>query len=403
MDEVKTPGSVDADPVSTNMIQLTTPPSARSPSRFVLRKSSGSSSSSDSTGSPRKKTGFELPRIRGNRPQVPGVAQKTIVAEEKQSDGGYGNSFALFLVLSYIGVSILYYHFVENWSVVDCIYFAMVIVTTVGYGDVIPVKTAGKAFTIFFAFYGIATIGIALGRLANWFLSRQQEIAKQTTQRLLSHVDSAADSASITKGEDPVKTKENTVPVKTHHKPTHRRPRWVRALFSRSNRAIIGAMIPILISIGGGLILGAIEGWPILDCFYYAVITVTTVGFGDFSPKSEGGRIYAIFYLPLSVVSVAHGIGSIIEEIGKRKVMKSTISMKELLAMDSDGDGKVTKLEYLSYMLVKLGKADQSDIDGIIAQFHKLDKDGSGELDKEDLERLDRQLQQQQEQQDSVN
>lgn len=67
--------------------------------------------------------------------------------------------------------------------------------------------------------------------------------------------------------------------------------------------------------------------------------------------------------------------------------------MKELLAMDSDGNGKVSKLEYLSYMLVKLNKADQDDIDGILAQFQKLDKDGSGELDKEDLERLDRELQ----------
>lgn len=67
--------------------------------------------------------------------------------------------------------------------------------------------------------------------------------------------------------------------------------------------------------------------------------------------------------------------------------------MKELLAMDSDGDGKVSKLEYLSYMLVKLNKADQDDIDGILTQFQKLDKDGSGELDKEDLERLDRELQ----------
>lgn len=61
--------------------------------------------------------------------------------------------------------------------------------------------------------------------------------------------------------------------------------------------------------------------------------------------------------------------------------------------MDSDGDGKVSKLEYLSYMLVKLGKADQDDIDGILSQFQKLDKDGSGELDREDLERLDRELQ----------
>lgn len=74
--------------------------------------------------------------------------------------------------------------------------------------------------------------------------------------------------------------------------------------------------------------------------------------------------------------------------------------MKELLEMDSDGDGKVSKLEYLSYMLVKLDKADQDDIDGILAQFRKLDRDGSGELDKADLERLDHELQRAQQMED---
>ncbi|GLE01321.1 hypothetical protein PINS_up010151 [Pythium insidiosum] len=333
----------------------------------------------------------------GKRPEVPGVAGKTIVAggDGSSTDRSAlrGNLLALFLVLTYIAASILFYHYVEGWSVVDCIYYAMVIVTTVGYGDVIPVKQAGKIFTIFFAFYGIATIGMALGRLASWFLSRQEEIAKQTTKRMLHSVDHAA---ATSKSMDPALVKEatsNAVPVQGRK----RRPKWLRVLFSPSNRAIAASLVPIFVSIGCGLIVGAIEGWPVLDCFYYAIITVTTVGFGDLSPKSEAARIYAIFYLPLSVVSVAHAIGSIIEEIGRRRVMKSKISMKELLAMDSDGDGKVSKLEYLSYMLVKLGKADQDDIDGILAQFGKLDKDGSGELDKEDLERLDRQLQRQHE------
>lgn len=67
--------------------------------------------------------------------------------------------------------------------------------------------------------------------------------------------------------------------------------------------------------------------------------------------------------------------------------------MKELLAMDADGDGQVSKLEYLSYMLVKMNKVEQDDIDRILTQFRKLDRDGSGVLDKNDLERLDQELQ----------
>uniref|UniRef100_K3X659 EF-hand domain-containing protein n=1 Tax=Globisporangium ultimum (strain ATCC 200006 / CBS 805.95 / DAOM BR144) TaxID=431595 RepID=K3X659_GLOUD len=339
------------------------------------------------------------------------MAQKSIVmgAEAKPGENPVReNLVALFLVLSYLAVSIAFFYNVEDWSAIDCVYYAMVIVTTVGYGDVVPVSKGGKVFTIFFAFYGICTIGIALGRLARLFLNRQKSIAKEATQKLLTHVDHAHSVANtLSPGlptHNPAVDKEQSVsiPVAPPNGQRPKKAKWRRVLFSRSNLAILSALMPIAVSIGGGLIVGAIEGWPILDCFYYSIVTITTIGFGDLSPKSRDGRLFAIFYLPLAVVSVAHGIGSVIEEISKRSVMKTKISMKELLAMDSDGDGKVSQLEYLSYMLVKLNKADQDDIDGILTQFKKLDKDGSGELDKADLERIDRELQRAQQEHDEL-
>jgi potassium channel subfamily K len=297
-----------------------------------------------------------------------------------------GNIIAFGLVLSYLIAGIIFYTQIENWSVLNCIYYSIVIVTTVGYGDVTPKTNDGKIFTIFYAFYGIVTIGMALGRLASAFLDRQKSIAKNASRKLLQNVDKAAVDTSGGKSHLP-----SSMPKK---KKTYLK--WVRLIFNKSNKAIVLAILPIFVSIGCGLIIGAIEGWPILDCFYYTIITITTIGFGDLSPSTTAGKIVAIFYLPLSVISVAHSIGAVMEEIGKRSVMKQKISMKELIAMDSDGDGQVSQMEYVCYMLVKLGKAEQEDIEEIIAQFRKLDKDGSGVLDKDDLERLDRQLQEQQ-------
>jgi hypothetical protein len=244
---------------------------------------------------------------------------------------------------------------------------------------------------------------VALGQLASWFLQRQRHVTKMATQKLMSNVENAAAISNEAKTlEDKM---GSHVRKRDKAKTSWKRfqsslPGWARKIFSDSNRALFHAAVPIFASILAGLIVGVIEGWPALDCFYYTLITITTVGFGDFSPKSEGARIFAIFYLPLAVVTVAHGIGSILNELSARSVMKTKISMKELLDMDADGDGKVSQLEYLSYMLVKLNKADQDDIDGIIAQFHKLDRDGSGELDRDDLERLDKELQRQNEEEE---
>ena len=50
------------------------------------------------------------------------------------------------------------YHFVEGWSWVDSLYFSVITLTTIGYGDFSPVTDAGKIFTIFYIFIGLGMI-----------------------------------------------------------------------------------------------------------------------------------------------------------------------------------------------------------------------------------------------------
>ena len=49
------------------------------------------------------------------------------------------------------------YHFVEGWGFLDSLYFVVITVTTIGYGDLVPQTVEGKMFTMFFAFFGVAT------------------------------------------------------------------------------------------------------------------------------------------------------------------------------------------------------------------------------------------------------
>lgn len=51
----------------------------------------------------------------------------------------------------------------------------------------------------------------------------------------------------------------------------------------------------------GSVVYHYLEGWTWLDSFYFSVITLTTIGYGDFSPQSTGGKIFTMFYILIGI------------------------------------------------------------------------------------------------------
>jgi len=49
----------------------------------------------------------------------------------------------------------VFYSTVEGWGIVDSLYFSVVTLSTVGYGDLTPETTVGKLFTGFYIIVGI--------------------------------------------------------------------------------------------------------------------------------------------------------------------------------------------------------------------------------------------------------
>ena len=60
--------------------------------------------------------------------------------------------------LAILATGTVVYHYLENWSWVDSLYFSSVAVTTVGFGDLTPTSDGAKLFTVAYIFAGIAII-----------------------------------------------------------------------------------------------------------------------------------------------------------------------------------------------------------------------------------------------------
>jgi voltage-gated potassium channel len=75
-------------------------------------------------------------------------------------------------------------------------------------------------------------------------------------------------------------------------------------------------LIDIGLVFGLIIILGAtgywlIEGWSLVDAFYMAVITVTTVGFGEVHPLTPAGRMFTTVLIVLGVGGITYAFSAL--------------------------------------------------------------------------------------------
>lgn len=76
----------------------------------------------------------------------------------------------------------------------------------------------------------------------------------------------------------------------------------------------------VLLAVFGAILLGTVmfhvlEGWSILDSLYVTAQTVTTVGFGDLTPRTPYGRAFAVVFMMVSVGIVLYALTSTVQTI----------------------------------------------------------------------------------------
>lgn len=74
-----------------------------------------------------------------------------------------------------------------------------------------------------------------------------------------------------------------------------------------------------LIVVIGTVVYHYVEDWSWLDSLYFSVITLTTIGFGDFAPQTDIGKAFTIVYIIIGVGLILAFINTVYLHFGSFK------------------------------------------------------------------------------------
>jgi len=107
-----------------------------------------------------------------------------------------------------------------------------------------------------------------------------------------------------------------------------------QSLGFRIRIAIVAVVLALVI---GTISFSLLEGWSLLDSLYVTAQTLTTVGFGDLTPKTRAGRVFTTLFMLTGVGVVLYALTATVQSIvqselaafGRRRLSRKMSKLKD--------------------------------------------------------------------------
>ncbi|KAF6036732.1 hypothetical protein EB796_004974 [Bugula neritina] len=159
----------------------------------------------------------------------------------------------------------------SHWNFGQSFFFVGTLLTTIGYGHTYPLSVIGKVFTVFYCIVGVPLTFLTISVLINQMLCRLWRFKDWLKEKMPSY-------------------KELHVQL--------------------IHLAILTVLLVVFIFlIPAGIFMTLEDHWQYFDSIYYCVISLTTIGLGDFVPGEDPTQSYReVYNVATTLVAVVNSI-----------------------------------------------------------------------------------------------
>ncbi|KAJ9584751.1 hypothetical protein L9F63_020901, partial [Diploptera punctata] len=173
-----------------------------------------------------------------------------------------------------------------KWNLLQAVFFASTVLTTIGYGNIVPSTFGGRVFCILFALVGIPLTLSVIAAMGHIFATAVSSLYSKVRP----HLPAAP----------PGVTHMNTA--------------------TKRSLTAVAAVVFLFLYLAAGACLFVLweDDWSFFDGFYFCFITMTTIGFGDLVPKKPKYMLLCTLY-----ILVGLALTSTIIELVRRQYAQS--------------------------------------------------------------------------------
>mmetsp|Transcript_15392 Transcript_15392/g.33873 ORF Transcript_15392/g.33873 Transcript_15392/m.33873 type:complete len:503 (-) Transcript_15392:70-1578(-) len=252
----------------------------------------------------------------------------------------------------------------------ECVYFMAQIMTTVGYGDIIPGTPTGEAVVTVYVFVAIALIAQLVS-----------EVVKILSVHLSGYY--------VMEDELIIVGKVNSLS-----------PMSVRREYNVPNRRLLLSFGIYVFFVASGVLFWHSypgEGKTLTQAVYMGVITLSTVGFGAYTADTQMGQAFAAFWMLFGTMALGNLVAVFCEWClahrlkGRARWSQRRADLNEVFDQLNlnEKEDRVDELGFMKFALLYANLCTLEDIDHIKNCYEKLQLDDKGTVSIEEIAKVE--------------